>query len=48
MTRYPHDRPSKSDFKNFWSVYEAKLQRKRDQLAQQVIDQQQHEQEQPE
>jgi len=33
MTRYPFDKPSKSDFKTFWSVFEAKQQRKREQLA---------------
>lgn len=30
MTR--RDKPTESDFKTFWSVYEAKQQRKRDQL----------------
>lgn len=41
MTRYPHDRPSKSDFKTFWSVFEAKQQRKKQQLTQQEKDQKQ-------
>lgn len=30
MTR--RDKPTKDEFKNFWSVFEAKQQRKRDQL----------------
>jgi hypothetical protein len=46
MTRHPYDKPSKSDFKKFWSVYEAKQQRKRDQLNQLPIEQQHHEHEQ--
>jgi hypothetical protein len=41
-------KPTEAEFKNFWSVYEAKQQRKRDQLNQLPIDQQHHEQEQPE
>lgn len=44
MTRYPHDKPSKSDFKNFWSVFEAKQQRKREQHNQLPIDQREDDQ----
>ena len=42
MTRnYPHDKPSKSDFKTFWSVFEAKQQQKKQELTQQEKDQKQ-------
>lgn len=39
MSRYPYDRPDKSHWKTFWSVFEAKQQRKRDQLNQLPLDQ---------
>jgi len=34
-----HDKPTGQDFKTFWSVFEAKQQRKRDQLNQHSLDQ---------
>jgi len=36
MTR--HDKPTKHDMQKFWSVFEAKQQRKREPLAQQQRD----------
>lgn len=36
MTGYPFDKPSKSDFKKFWSVFEAQQARKKQQLEQQI------------
>lgn len=42
MTR--RDKPTGQDFKNFWSVFEAKQQRKRDQLNQLPIDQREDDQ----
>jgi hypothetical protein len=40
MTRrnFPHDKPTAADFKTFWSVFEAKQQRKREQLNQLQLD----------
>jgi hypothetical protein len=38
MTRYAFDKPSKSGFKKFWSVFEAQQAQKKQQLAQQQKD----------